>query len=145
MDAAIKEPPCGFGQSLGRPIVRSISHFFWSAKKKLTRLRDRTIFFVHSLDLKIWYKFKKKLSNLNIYFKLGHCGMVQCVCIEPYHVIIGTSMWFWSVALADQLCSQFLIFLGRPKNLVQSQRPYISFLSTVLNFLSSLFWKLVTL
>merc|ERR1712051_38436 len=25
--------PCGFGQSLGRPIVRSFSHFFWSTKK----------------------------------------------------------------------------------------------------------------
>ena len=29
-----KSRPCGFGQSLGRPIVRSFSHFFWSTKKK---------------------------------------------------------------------------------------------------------------
>ena len=28
-----KSRPCGFGQSLGRPIVRSISPFFWSTKK----------------------------------------------------------------------------------------------------------------
>ena len=34
----------------GRPIVRSISHFFWSAKRKLSCLRDRTNFFAHSLE-----------------------------------------------------------------------------------------------
>ena len=28
-----KSRPCGYGQSLGRPIVRSIFHFFWSTKK----------------------------------------------------------------------------------------------------------------
>ena len=53
-------------------------------------------------------------------------------------------MWFWSVSLSDQLSGQFLIFLGWPKKIAQSQRPG-NFLSTLLNFLSSLFWKLVTL
>ena len=57
---------------------------------------------------------------------------------------LGTSMWFWSVSLSDQLSGQFLIFLGWPKKIAQSQRPG-NFLSTLLNFLSSLFWKLVTL
>ena len=42
--------PCGFCQSLGRPIVLSIYDFFWSAQMKLSTIRDRTIFFVHSLD-----------------------------------------------------------------------------------------------
>ena len=28
-----KRRPCTFGQSLGRPIVQSFSHFFWSPKK----------------------------------------------------------------------------------------------------------------
>ena len=32
--------PCGFGQSLGRPIVQSISPFFWSTKKNLFSLRE---------------------------------------------------------------------------------------------------------
>ena len=41
--------PCTFGQSLGRPIVQSISHFFWSTKKKLSSLRDPTKDFGQSL------------------------------------------------------------------------------------------------
>ena len=53
-----KSRPCGFGQSLGRPIVRSISHFFWSTKEKFVQYQ---IFFVHSLEffvqsfLKMWF------------------------------------------------------------------------------------------
>ena len=53
-----KSRPCGFGQSLGRPIVRSISHFFWSNKEKFVQYQ---IFFVHSLEffvqsfLKMWF------------------------------------------------------------------------------------------
>ena len=35
-----KRRPCTFGQSLGWPIVRSISHFFWSTKENLSSLRD---------------------------------------------------------------------------------------------------------
>ena len=35
---------------------------------------------------------------------------------------IGTSMWFWSVSLADQLSGQFLVFLVSAKKIVQSQR-----------------------
>ena len=35
-----KSRPCAFGQSLGQPIVRSFSHFFWSTKKKLSSLRE---------------------------------------------------------------------------------------------------------
>ena len=42
-----KSRPCGFGQSLGPPIVRSISHFFWSTEKKFVQSQ---IFFVHSLE-----------------------------------------------------------------------------------------------
>jgi len=47
MDVALESRPCGFGQSLGRPIVRSISHFFWSTKQKFVQYQ---IFFVHSLE-----------------------------------------------------------------------------------------------
>ena len=43
----LKRRPCTFGQSLGRPIVRSISHFFWSTKEKIVQYQ---IFFVHSLE-----------------------------------------------------------------------------------------------
>ena len=56
-----KSRPCGFGQSLGRPIVRSFSHFFWSTKKKLSSLRE----FLGSLweflvdQKKFWYTKKK--------------------------------------------------------------------------------------
>ena len=50
--------PCGFVQSLGRSIVRSISHFFWSAKRKLSHLIDRTTFFVQSF---------LKIGHSNIY------------------------------------------------------------------------------
>ena len=32
-DITPKSRPCGFGQSLGRPIVQSFSHFFWLTKK----------------------------------------------------------------------------------------------------------------
>ena len=46
--------------------VKSSSHFFWSAKRKLSRLRDWTFFFVHSLDfflssidIREWPIFKK--------------------------------------------------------------------------------------
>ena len=55
---SLKSRPCGFGQSLGRPIVRSISHFFWSTKEKFVQYQ---IFFVHSLEffvqsfLKMWF------------------------------------------------------------------------------------------
>ena len=35
-----KSRPCGFGQSLGRPIVRSISHFFGRPKKNLSSIRS---------------------------------------------------------------------------------------------------------
>ena len=32
-----KSRPGGFGQSLGRPIVRSFSHFFWSTKTNIVQ------------------------------------------------------------------------------------------------------------
>ena len=54
-----KGRPCGFVQSLGRPIVQSISHFLWLAKGKLSRLRDRTIFFVHSLDFFVRSRYQR--------------------------------------------------------------------------------------
>ena len=46
-----KSRPCGFGQSLGRPIVQSFSHFFGRPKKKLSSLREYLVslweFLVH--------------------------------------------------------------------------------------------------
>ena len=49
--------PCGFGQSLGRPIVRSFSHFFWSTKKNLSSLREFLVslweFLVNQISF--WY------------------------------------------------------------------------------------------
>ena len=33
----LKSRPCGFGQSLGGPIVQSFSHFFWSPKKTIVQ------------------------------------------------------------------------------------------------------------
>ena len=56
--AAHKSRPCAFGQPLGQPIVRSISHFFWSTKEKIFQYQ---IFFVHPLEffvqslLKLWF------------------------------------------------------------------------------------------
>ena len=47
IDWTIESRPCGFGQSLGQPIVRSISHFFWLTKEKFVQYQ---IFFVHSLE-----------------------------------------------------------------------------------------------
>ena len=57
VSATLQQRPCTFGQSLGWPIVRSISHFFGWPKKKLSSLRDPTKkfwsvsdFFVHPLE-----------------------------------------------------------------------------------------------
>ena len=67
----LKSRPCGFGQSLGRPIVRSISHFFWSTKEKFVQYQ---IFFVHSLEffvqsfLKMWFWSVSWSTNCPVYF-----------------------------------------------------------------------------
>ena len=74
----LKSRPCGFGQSLGQPIVRSFSHFFWSTKKKLSSLREFLVslwFFLVSLVwslVTLWYqrvtnfqtRLKKKIRAL---------------------------------------------------------------------------------
>ena len=68
IDSLLKSRPCGFGQSLGRPIVWSISHFFWSTRKNLFSLREFLvslwIFFGQALIFwytkkKFWYTKKK--------------------------------------------------------------------------------------
>ena len=53
--------PCGFGQSIGRPIVRSFSHFFWSTKKKLSSFREFLVSLWEFLvdQEKIWSTKKK--------------------------------------------------------------------------------------
>ena len=38
-------------------------------------------------NLKIWFKSENKLFCLKIYFKCGPRRVVQCACIQPYHVI----------------------------------------------------------
>ena len=44
-----KGGPCGFGQSLGRPIVRSISHFFLVNQKKIDSFQRPDNFFLSTL------------------------------------------------------------------------------------------------
>ena len=50
-----KSRPCGFGQFLGQPIVRSFFHFFWSTKKKLSSLKEFLVslweFLVHQKEI----------------------------------------------------------------------------------------------
>ena len=60
-------------------------------------------------------------------------------------VILRVSMWFWSVSLANQFSSQFLIFFGQPKEnwTVTETEHFIS--PPLLKFLSSLYRKMVTL
>ena len=63
------------------------------------------------------------------------------------HLMRGTSMWFWSVSLADRLSSQFLIFFVGQKKLysLTDQRPDYFFCSLSWNtYLSSLFWKIIS-
>ena len=38
-------------------------------------------------NVKIWFKSENKLFCLKIYFKCGPRRVVQCACIQPYHVI----------------------------------------------------------
>ena len=42
-------------------------------------------------NLKTWLASEKVLSHLKFYIKLGQCWVVQCPCIQPYHVI--NSIW----------------------------------------------------
>ena len=52
-----KSRPCGFGQSLGRPIVQSISPLFWLTKKKIFQSQEifgqALIFLVNQISF--WY------------------------------------------------------------------------------------------
>ena len=72
-----KSRPCGFGQSLGWPIVQSISHFFWSTKKKFVQSQ---IFFIHSLEffvqsfLKMWFWSVSWLTNCLVNFSIFWVG-----------------------------------------------------------------------
>ena len=59
--------PCGFGQSLGRPIVQSISPFFWLTKKIFVQSQgifgQSLIFLVHQVSFwytKISFQYTKK-------------------------------------------------------------------------------------
>ena len=57
--------------------------------------------------------------------------LILNIVFSPVHVVLVS-------LLVDQLSGLFLIFFGRPKKNLSSIR---SFLFTLLNFLSSLFWK----
>ena len=81
-------------------------------------------------------------------------AIVENSILQEKSFIVGSKVWalfFRDVHvvlfsfLADQLSGQFLIFFGQPKkNWLVSETGQF-FLSTLLNFLSGIFWKLVTL
>ena len=67
----LKGRPCTFGQSLWSTNRLVDFSFFWSAKRKLSHLRDQTILFVHSLEffvqsfLKIGHALISRLDKQN--------------------------------------------------------------------------------
>ena len=63
---------------------------------------------------------------------------VLLLCKHMIWYILVPSMWFWSVSWSTNCPVYFSFFFGRPKKKLSSIR---SFLFTLLNFLSSLFWK----
>ena len=95
--------PCGLGHSLGQPIVRSISHLFWSAPKKLSHLRDKTIF-LSSLDNREWPIFKKDWTKNS----------------REWTKKIVQSLRWDNFLLADQKKWEIDRTIGRPKGLTKT-------------------------
>ena len=106
-------------------------------------IRIRVLMQTNWLRLKMMHQYFVG-SNLiwDVQWLRGHEWVVKhasfCPCSGLKMLTKGTFMWFWSVSLADQ-------FLGQPKRNCPVSETGHFFLSTLLNFLSSLFWKLVTL
>ena len=95
---------------------------------RLIRYFDREFFYISNKTNCKWKQFW--LGQHKYYEKVKQ---ITTFCIEimtPTQItrthlwnqdMIETSMWFWSVSLANQSSGQFLIFLGSAKKIVHSQ------------------------
>jgi hypothetical protein len=140
---SIHNSPCGFGQSLWPTNCLVNFSFFWSAKWKLSHLRDWTMFFVHSLEffvqsfLKIGHSLISRLDKKSRdWTKENDCPVSKTGQFflanqkkkknwpDNWSAMrLTKTTWMSHIRdvhvvlvslLAGQLSGQFLIFFGRP-------------------------------
>ena len=141
-----KRRPCTFGQSLGRPIVRSISHFFGRPKKNCLVSETGQKKFGQSLKF-FWpvsllegeqksQRLAKKKSETDQKFpetrqfffgrpkkmrKRPDNWSTKRLTKTTWTGLVVPSMWFWSDSWSTNCPVFFSFFLVNQKKFVQSQ------------------------